>query len=138
MYSQCRHIRGCFNSVNEYAHGSKGDAEVSRAKISGETEWSFRGDKVNAYDQEHVDLVEAIRKDLPMNDGWHGATSSFTAVFGRMANYSGKALKWDEAVEKGPSEMPEQFAWDADPPVLPDAEGSYEHAVAMPGTYKPF
>ena len=34
------------------------------------------------YEQEHIDLVEAIRKDEPFNDGWHAAASSFTAVFG--------------------------------------------------------
>jgi myo-inositol 2-dehydrogenase/D-chiro-inositol 1-dehydrogenase len=44
-------------------------------------------------------------------------------------------VKWDEAVEKGVSLMPENLSWDADPPVLPDENGSYEHAVAVPGVY---
>jgi len=137
MYSQCRHIRNCWNDVSEHAHGTQGYSNCN-GNIRGENEWRYDGPRVNPYDQEHVDLVEAIRKDLPMNDGWHAATSSFTAVFGRMANYSGQVVNWDEAVEKGPSEMPQRFAWDADPPVLPDANGSYEHAVAMPGVYKAY
>ena len=37
----------------------------------------------------------------PYNEGHFGITSSFTAVLGRMATYSGKVIKWDEAVEKG-------------------------------------
>ena len=33
MSSQCRHIAGCWNSVSEFAHGSKGWAEISRGRI---------------------------------------------------------------------------------------------------------
>ncbi len=31
-----------------------------------------------------------------------------------------------------------KLAWDANPPVMPDAKGSYEHLLPMPGRYKPF
>ena len=33
MFSQCRHIPGCWNSVSEYAIGTKGTADISGAKI---------------------------------------------------------------------------------------------------------
>ena len=59
-----------------------------------------------------------------------------TAVLGRMATYSGQVVKWDEAVAKGPDEIPEKLAWDAPPRHLPDANGSY--ALAMPGVYKAY
>ncbi len=58
--------------------------------------------KFGDYDQEHYALVEAIRNNLPYNEGHFGATSSFTSVLGRMATYSGKIVKWDEAVGEGP------------------------------------
>ena len=61
-----------------------------------------------------------------------------TAVLGRMATYSGQVVRWDDAVAKGPDEMPEKLAWDAPPRMLPDQDGSYEHAVAMPGVYRPY
>ena len=51
-------------------------------------------------------MVEAIRKNEPLNDGWHAAASSFTAVLGRMATYSGQEVQWDDAVQNGPNEMP--------------------------------
>ena len=35
------------------------------------------------------------------------------------------------AVAKGPSEMPVRFAFDADPPALPDKDGNYP--IAIPG-----
>ena len=39
-----------------------------------------------------------------------------TAVLGRMATYSGKVVKWDDAVAKGTSEFPAKLAWDAEAP----------------------
>ena len=54
-----------------------------------------------------------------------------TAIFGRMATYSGKVLTWDEALNSTLSIMPERFAWDADPPVMPDEYGNYP--IPMPG-----
>ena len=126
LYSQCRQIPGTWNSVGEAAQGTKG---VSTCRVGG-------GGK-NPFDQEMIDLVGAIRKDLKYNEGWFGATSSMTAVLGRMATYSGQVVTWDEAVAKGASGMPKRLAFDAAPPVLPDASGAYEHAVPVPGVYKP-
>ena len=34
MYSQCRHIPNCWNSVSEHAHGSKGSANISGASYT--------------------------------------------------------------------------------------------------------
>lgn len=149
MMSQCRHIRNCWNSVSETIHGTKGTARAG--KIDGENEWSFRNPGVenpyrgnvlrSPYDVEHLTLAQAIRGNAPhINDGYHGAMSSFTAVLGRMATYSGQVVKWDDAVAGGPAEMiyDESITWDTTPPVTPDENGSYEHAVAQPGTYKPY
>ena len=125
LYSQCRHIHGCWGNVSEAVHGTKGSGGVTGRA---------RGN--NPYDQEHIDLVAAIRKNESYNEGWYGATSSFTAVLGRMATYSGQVLKWDDAVAKGPSVMPENYAFDADPPTQPDADGNYP--VAVPGVFKAY
>ena len=137
LFSQNRHIRGCWGSASQFAEGTQGYSNCTGA-IYGKNQWEYGGPPVNATDQEHVDLIKAIRQDTPRNEGWYGAGSSFTAVLGRMATYSGKIVKWDEAAEKGPSLMPEKLAWDADPLVLPDQNGSYEHAVAVPGVYRPY
>ncbi len=137
MFSQCRHIPKTWSAVEEYAHGTKGTANCA-GRIEGETNWQFRGERPNPYVQEHIDLLKAIAENKPYNEGHFGADSSFTAVLGRMATYSGQVVKWDDAVAKGPSEMPKKFTWDADPPLVPDQDGSYEYLVPMPGIYKPF
>ncbi|MCU0978927.1 MAG: Gfo/Idh/MocA family oxidoreductase [Pirellulaceae bacterium] len=135
MYSQCRHIPNTFSSVSEYVHGCKGESNCA-GWIKGETEWRFRGDGVNSMVQEHKDLIAAIREGKPYNEGWHGASSSMTAVLGRMATYSGKTVTWDDAVAKGKSEFPEKLAWDAPAPVNKNEAGDYP--IPMPGQYEPY
>ena len=52
-----------------------------------------------------------------------------TSIMGRMATYSGKMLEWDEAFNSKLDLMPQSFAFDAVPPVLPGADGIYPAAV---------
>jgi predicted dehydrogenase len=142
FYSQCRHIPKCWGGDGgEKAHGSKGTANPGGSiTLNNGEKWSYQGVKgaknVGSMVQEHMDLINAIRKDQKYNEGHHGATSSFTAVLGRMATYSGKEVQWKDAAEKGPSEMPESFAWDAKPKALPDENGNYP--IAVPGVYQPY
>jgi hypothetical protein len=135
MFSQCRHIPNTFSSVSEHAHGVKGESNCS-GWIRGETEWRYDGPRVNSMVEEHKALIAAVRAGTPYNEGWHGASSSMTAVLGRMATYSGKIVKWDDAVAKGTSEFPESLAWDAPAPVNKNDSGDYP--IPMPGIYQPY
>lgn len=137
LYSQCRHVQGCFNRVDEHCYGSKGNANMrGNGDVKDRNGVDFKYN--NNYDQEHYALVEAIRNNLPYNEGHYGATSSFTSVLGRMATYSGKIVKWDEAVEKGKCLAPglEDYDWDTTPPVKFNAEGLPIGAIV--GMYDPF
>ncbi len=136
MYSQCRQMTGCWTRVTEHVHGTKDHIDLSGfLKVINRLKGRKR---VNAYQKEHIDLLDAIWTGKPYNEGWAGADSSFTAVIARMASYSGKVIKWDEAVKKGSSLFPKDMSWDADAPVMPDKDGRYEHAVAVPGVYRPY
>ena len=135
MFSQCRHMAGTWSNVSEAAHGTKGQSNCAN-QISAEERWRFRGSGRNPYEQEHVDLIAAIRKGDKFNEGWIGATSSMTAVLGRLATYSGKVVKWDDAVAKGTSEFPKTLAWDAEAPVKQDENGDYP--IPVPGVYEPY
>jgi predicted dehydrogenase len=137
LFSQSRHIPNCWSAGGVDVHGLQGTANCG-GKITGPNAWEYAGPKVVGHQQEHVDLIKAIRDDAAHNEGYYGATSSFTAILGRMATYSGQVVRWDDAVAKGPNEMPAKLAWNAAPPVLPDKDGSYEHAVAVPGVYKAY
>ncbi|MEN6404955.1 MAG: Gfo/Idh/MocA family oxidoreductase [Thermoguttaceae bacterium] len=123
LYSQCRQQPNVWNSMTQFVHGTKGQKELP-------------GNGSDGYKQEHVDLINAIRNGEKLNDGWVAATSTMTGVLGRMATYSGQEVNWDDAVAYGPDEMPKKFAFDADPPAMPDKDGNYP--VPVPGVYKPY
>jgi hypothetical protein len=57
-----------------------------------------------------------------------------TAILGRMANYCGDRLTWDQALNSSISIMPKEFSFDATPQVLPDKDGNYPRAI--PGITK--
>ena len=135
MYSQCRHIPNCWNSVSEFVHGTKGSANPGgHVMPNGEAAYHFSGESKDPYQVEHDDLAAAIRQGLEYNEADNGAYSSMTAILGRMCTYSGKEITWDAAINSNISLMPKEFSFDADPPVMPRADGSYP--IAVPGLTK--
>ncbi|MCC9608718.1 Gfo/Idh/MocA family oxidoreductase [Blastopirellula sp. JC732] len=100
MMSCCRHQPKTWSSVSEHAHGTKGYCDISGAKIfkpNGEVAWAYGNGGGNGHQEEHHDLFAALRRGEIPNEGEYGAMSTMTAIFGRMATYSGKNLSWDEA-----------------------------------------
>src|SRR6266446_6837896 len=128
-FSQCRHINGCWDNVSEHAAGTKGSVDISGHTIRGENAWRFRGGGTNPYQQEHDDLFDAVRNNKSYSEVEIGAHSTMTAIFGRMATYSGKVIEWDDAINSKLSVMPQRFAWDAETPNKPRDDGWYDHAV---------
>ncbi|MBN1396273.1 MAG: Gfo/Idh/MocA family oxidoreductase [Pirellulales bacterium] len=135
LYSQCRQQPNTWEQVTQFIHGAKGVMEL-HCRAADDERTSSDGHGSDGYDLEQIALIDAIRNGTKRNDGWYGATSTFTGILGRMATYSGKLVKWDEAVAGGPDEMPKRFAFDADPPAMPDADGNYP--MPVPGLYKPY
>lgn len=137
MLSQCRHIPNCWNAVSEFAHGTKGHADISGAKIydmTGENVWRSRGEG-GGHQQEHHDLFASLRKGEIPNEGDYGAKSTMTAIMGRMATYSGKMISWDEAIGSKLSlaNIDMMATMDDKAPVQPDAEGRYP--IPVPGEH---
>lgn len=137
MFSQGRHLRGAWNHVGEAAHGTKGTADPS-GTIEGSNAWKFTGERPNGHQQEQHDLIEALMRGEIYNEGEYGAKSTFTAILGREACYSGKIVKWDDLLTKGRELAPgiDNYTLDTPPPALPDEDGNYP--VPVPGVYDPF
>jgi myo-inositol 2-dehydrogenase / D-chiro-inositol 1-dehydrogenase len=143
IHSQCRHFEGIDNRVDESFQGTKGrvlfDAGANLGKI-----WSTKGEplftysaKVNAnpYQTEHDELFEAIAKrEYKFKDAERGAMSTLTAIIGRYATYSGKKIKWEEALNANNSLFPDELSWTANPKIMPDANGLYP--IPTPGKTK--
>jgi predicted dehydrogenase len=137
LHSQIRTIDGTYNKGGSFFQGTKGtgDLRVGLRDFTGKPLWRTRGIKeVNPYQQEHDELFAAIRSGTPINDTEWGAKSTMTTLMGRMAAHSGLMIEWDEALNSEVSILPEKFAWDADPPVLPGPDGNYP--VPIPGQTK--
>jgi myo-inositol 2-dehydrogenase / D-chiro-inositol 1-dehydrogenase len=138
--SQCRHYEGTYSKVDEQFLGTKG--RIDSFNGNNTVLKSYKGNKViyghegkgdrNPYQVEHDELFAAIAKgEYKFADAENGAKSTLTSIMGRMATYSGKTVKWEDALNSEINLFPEKLAWDALPKLLPGADGYYP--VAVPG-----
>ncbi|MFZ5972091.1 MAG: Gfo/Idh/MocA family protein [Bacteroidota bacterium] len=141
MNSQCRHIKGTMSKVDEQIVGTKGTiycGAMNMVDRSGKVIFQYdRNQENNPYQAEHDELFAAIAKgEYKFADAENGAKATMTAILGRLATYTGQVVEWDQALNSGMSLQPSRYAWDADMPSKPDANGFY--AVAVPGVTRYF
>jgi predicted dehydrogenase len=133
MYALCRTQTGCYNNASDIIMGTKGQCDLGRCRIEGETNWQYQGPRPNPYEVEQKALIESVRKGEPLNSGHYMVNSTMIGVMGQMTCYSGKSITWDEAyksnLEYGPG--PEESSFETPPPSVPDATGNYP--LPMPG-----
>jgi predicted dehydrogenase len=139
LNSQCRHIKNTMSKVDELLIGTKGKISCGAANIvdlKGKPLYQFDGkSENNPYQTEHDELFAAIAKgEFKFSDGENGAKSTMTAIFGRMATYSGQELEWDKVLNSGLDLQPKAYDWAAVPPTQPDASGNYH--IPVPGITK--
>lgn len=138
LFSQCRHIPDCWSSVSESLQGTKGRAffDGKTAELTdnaGKPLWKFGRGGRGGHQQEHHDLFAQLRAGKIPNEGDYGAMSTMTAILGRMATYSGKHIKMQDALasEIVIAPVDEFHSYDDTPPVTPDKNGHYP--VPVPG-----
>jgi predicted dehydrogenase len=80
--------------------GTKGSlvADFAGVKIEGQNPAEIAWDKNDPCVKQHADQIEAIRRDQRLNEGRRIAESTLTSIMGRMSAYTGRALKWDWAM----------------------------------------
>ena len=124
-----RQINGCTDRVQDIIVGCSGKATMGYAtgiKTDDGEQWRFRGDRINAYQLEHVEIIQSIRNGKPVNEAKQVAESTLTAIMGREAAYSGREIKWDELMKSEQDFTLDKYEL-GDLPISP---------VPMPGTYK--
>lgn len=133
VFSFCRQQKGCYGHVDDIMMGTKGQATVLKFTVEGQSPWKWdpKEKSIDMYKAEHIALFESIRSGKPINNGVYMARSTMLAILGRMVNYTGKNLTWDEALASDQVLAPDRYAMDGTPPVLPGPDGKYP--VAMPG-----
>jgi len=136
MNSQCRHQPNTMSRVDEEFTGTKGRIFFGAGRIEdldGNVLYQFdRSKENNPYQTEHDVLFEAISKgEFKFKDAEHAAHTTLTSIIGRMATYSGQVIEHETALNSGLNIQPDEYAWDATPPVLPGENGLYP--AAKPG-----
>ena len=107
VHSMCRQINGCINNVSERIQCQNGSTNARDVilDLNGETVWEYPYEKdeegknigvLSPYVQEHIDLVNAIRTDTPINEAENVGSSTMVAIMGRISAYTGKQVTWEE------------------------------------------
>jgi len=123
VHSMSRQINGCENNVSEYIRGTEGYSNCQNTIFypDGSIKWKYeypkdeKGNptnyvKVSPYDQEHIDLVTAIRENKPYTEAENTAISTLTAIMGRISAYTGKEVSMDEMMKSDLSLKPESYS----------------------------
>src|SRR5262249_56193111 len=79
--------------------------------LGGKEGWRYRGEKPNPYQVEHDVLFAAIRSGKPINQGDYVARTTMIAIMGRMADYTGQRVTWDQAFNSKEDLSPPRYEW---------------------------
>lgn len=136
--SQCRHQPNTMSRVDEVFQGTKGtihtdgsDRGIMKSRHDNILYDHDGREDTNPYQQEHNELFTSIRSGGVISDVENAAKSTFTAIMGRMATYTGQVIEWDTAIKTDEVLVPDEIDWDSTPPVQPDENGNYP--VPIPG-----
>ena len=93
-------IDGCTSRSDERVVGTKGSAYIDsgNAIIEGQKPFKYDGPSPSPVIRQHADQIAAIRQGKHLNEGRRIAESTLTTIMGRMSAYTGRALKWDWAM----------------------------------------
>jgi len=121
-YLFTRQISGCLNRNTIEVFGAEGTAYMkmyNEWKITGRNPWSFDGEMNFMHQEEQNQLFASIRTGNPINDGVWMAHSTMLGILGRMVEYSGKEITWEEANNSDVTIGPQysEYSWDLKWPI---------------------
>jgi len=105
LHSMCRQVDGCANNVSEFIQGTKGSwnsATMEIKDLAGNVIWKYdyEAEKANfkqndPYTLEHVNWINSIRGNKPLQQATETAVSNMAAIMGRESAYTGAETTWD-------------------------------------------
>jgi predicted dehydrogenase len=127
MFSQCRQINNCQNTVGEVVVGTKGISNcANRIDVTGASPWRSAEKGANPYRLTHEHLITSIIAGDPINEAQAFAESTLTGIMGREAVYSGRPVTWEQVMKSETTLGPAKYEMGAYP--IPP--------VPMPGDYR--
>jgi myo-inositol 2-dehydrogenase/D-chiro-inositol 1-dehydrogenase len=135
IYAFCRTTTGCYDEYSSLISGTKGKADIMGCRITGETNWRWRG-QCDPYQREHDVLFAAIRAGKPVNNGDYMIPSTTIGVMGQISCYTGKEVTMEQMKNSDffYPPKPEECHDGMEPPVQAGTGGSYP--VPLPGRTK--
>lgn len=122
MHSMCRQILNVANRNEELIFGTKGytNSENKIWDYEGNLIWEYEyplGDDgkstgrlaISPKDQEHINLITAIRTGNYVNETQGICESNMLAIMGRQSAYTGREITWDEIMDSGLKLGPEEL-----------------------------
>ena len=106
IHSMCRQINGCYNRTAEHFIGSEGSVfgDGSRKQSNKNIDIpDFIGHN-DPYVQEHIDLLNSILEEKPLNEARNVAESTLTGIMGRIATYTGQIVTWSDLTKNQDSQ----------------------------------
>ena len=103
IHSMCRQIDGCYERVAELFTGSLGSTYGDGPGKDGFAKKVQVDDFPcvdNPYVQEHIDLLNSITDGKPINEAENVATSTLTAIMGRISAYTGSPVRWKDLTDE--------------------------------------
>jgi len=136
IYAMCQTRLGCYASWDDIIMGSKGVCHWTACRIEGETNWHYQGEKNNPHEEEQKILIGSIRQGKPVNHGDTMVDSTYMAVMGQIASYTGKPVTWEQVIGADFEFEPKlaDVRLDMPAPTKPDATGNYP--LPVPGVTK--
>lgn len=121
---QCmnRHMAGCDNKSGQIIYGTKGYTNCQNKifdyndNLIWEYEYPTGEDgqpmsrlPISSFDQEMINLVTAIRTNIPVNQSYDLASSTMVGIMGRESAHSGRLVTWDEMMNSGTRLGPTEY-----------------------------
>jgi len=133
LYASCQTRTGCYPKWDDIILGTKGVCHWTDCRIEGENPWRYQGPKNIADIEEQKILVNSIRNGAPVNHQNTMIDSTYMAIMGQVAVYTGKQVTWDQITSADFEFEPKLADVRLDMPAStrPDAEGNYR--LPIPG-----
>ncbi|MDR2859110.1 MAG: Gfo/Idh/MocA family oxidoreductase, partial [Mediterranea sp.] len=107
LHSMCRQIDGCKDNVSEFIQGTKGSWSTTNGvtinDLAGNVIWKYdyaaeekAFKQTDAYVLEHVNWVNHIRSNRPIDQASETAVANMAAIMGRESAYTGAQITWEE------------------------------------------
>ena len=113
-FSSCRQWLDSSTDVSDHIYGTEGTAHLQRHVIDYRDGKKWAHEQTgpdDMYQNEHNELLKAIRKGEAINNGEYMCGSTLMAIMARMSAYTGQTITREQALNSKLSLVPENLAW---------------------------